>query len=392
MVIGVDATCWANGRGYGRFTRELLPAMVAEAPSWRFRCFVDAAAHAAFDLTAPNVEVVEVAQSVSPTTAAAADGNRSPIDMLRLSRAVSAQPSDVFFSPSVYTFFPLPPGIRSVITIHDAIAERFPHLTLPSTKARLFWKAKVALAVWQATLVLTVSEFSANEIAEVIGVPRSRLRVAVEAPSPIYQPSDAPGVIAAVAARFGLPAGSRWFTYVGGFSPHKNVHLLAEAHGRLFARLGDATPWLVLVGVRSGDPFHGAQAQINEAIARAGSASRVVWPGFVSDDDLRHLHSGAVALALPSMNEGFGLPAVEAAACACAVVATTASPLPDLLQGGGFFVAPGDLEALTTALSTLATDEPRRAAMAATAQARAAQLSWRACARSALSALEDARR
>jgi hypothetical protein len=60
----------------------------------------------------------------------------------------------VFFSPSWHR--PLPPGIRC-ITIHDAIAERFPHLTLPSPRARLFWKAKVSLAVWQATLVLTVS-------------------------------------------------------------------------------------------------------------------------------------------------------------------------------------------------------------------------------------------
>ena len=392
MVVGVDATCWANGRGYGRFIRELLPVMVAEAPTWRFRCFVDAAARARFDLVAPNVEVVEVTQSVSPTAAAAADGNRSPLDMLRLTRAVAARPSDVFFSPSVYTYFPLPPGIRSVVTIHDAIAERFPQLTLPSTKARLFWKAKVSLAVWQATLVLTVSEFSANEIEEVIGVARPRLRVAVEAPSPHYRPSSDPAEIAPVAARLGLPAGARWFTYVGGFSPHKNVHLLAEAHGRLFTRLGDATPWLVLVGTLSGDPFHGAQGQIREAIGRAGSAARVLWPGFVSDDHLRHLHSGAVALALPSMNEGFGLPAVEAAACGCPVVATTASPLPDFLHGGGFFVAPGDLDGLTEALWTLTTDEPRRAAMGATALARAAQLSWRACARAALAALEDAAR
>jgi glycosyltransferase involved in cell wall biosynthesis len=392
MVVGVDATCWANGRGYGRFTRELLPVMVAEAPTWRFRCFVDAAARATFDLAAPNVEVVEVAQGVSPTEAAAADGNRSPFDMLRLTRAVAAHPSDVFFSPSVYTYFPLPPGIRSVITIHDAIAERFPHLTLPSGRARLFWKAKVSLAVWQATLVLTVSDFSANEIEEVIGVPRRRLRVAVEAPSPHYRPSASTAEIAAVAARLGLPPGARWITYVGGFSPHKNVHLLAEAHGRLFARLGEATPWLVLVGKLSGDPFHGAQGQIRDAIAKAGSEARVLWPGFVSDEDLRHLHSGAVALALPSMNEGFGLPAVEAAACGCPVVATTASPLPGLLAGGGMFVTPGDLDGLTAALLTLTTDEPARAAMGATALARASQLSWQACARAVIAALEDAAR
>jgi glycosyltransferase involved in cell wall biosynthesis len=392
MLVGVDATCWANERGYGRFTRELLAAMAAQAPDWRFRCFVDARARARFDLVAANVECLEVYQSVSPTAAAAADGNRSPIDMLRLTRAVAAHPSDVFFSPSVYTYFPLPPRIRSVVTVHDAFAERFPHLTLPSARARLFWRAKVSLALWQATTVLTVSEFAADEIAEVLGVARSRLRVAVEAPSPVYRPSDSPAAIAEVAARLGLPAGARWIMYVGGFSPHKNVHLLAEAHGRLFARLGDATPWLVLVGSLSGDPFHGAQGQIRAAITAAGTGARVVWPGFVSDEDLRQLHSASIALALPSMNEGFGLPAVEAAVCGSPVVATTASPLPQLLAGGGCFVAPSDLDGLTDALWLLTTDADARATMGAAAQVRASELSWRRCATQALAALDEAAR
>ena len=392
MLVGVDATCWANERGYGRFTRELLTAMVALAPEWRFRCFVDARARARFDLDAANVECIEVHQAVSPTAAAAADGNRSPIDMLRLTRAVAAHPSDVFFSPSVYTYFPLPPRIRSVVTVHDAIAERFPELTLPSPRARLFWKAKVSLALWQATTVLTVSDFAANEIAEVLGVPRARLRVAVEAPSPVYRPSTSPAAIAAVAARLGLPPGARWIMYVGGFSPHKNVHLLAAAHGRLLARLGDATPWLVLVGKLSGDPFHGAQGQIRAAIEEAGTAVRVLWPGFVSDEDLRELHSASIALALPSMNEGFGLPAVEAAACGSPVVATTASPLPQLLAGGGVFVAPGDLDGLTEALWQLTTDAAAHATLSAAALARASALSWRTCATQAMAALAEAAR
>ena len=84
--------------------------------------------------------------SFFPILVATAAGLQSvPRDMLRLTRATGREPLDVFFSPSVYTYFPLPPRLPAVVTIHDAIAERFPHLTLPSARARLFWKLKVKL-------------------------------------------------------------------------------------------------------------------------------------------------------------------------------------------------------------------------------------------------------
>src|SRR5262249_9141241 len=145
-------------------------AMVALAREEQFTFFADDAAASVFELRAPNVKLVTVAQKQSPTQAASADGARSPLDMLRLSRAVSREPLDVFFSPSVYTYFPLPPRTRALVCIHDCIAERYPELTLPSKRARVFWNAKVWLALKQARLVLTVSDYSARDIASVLRV------------------------------------------------------------------------------------------------------------------------------------------------------------------------------------------------------------------------------
>lgn len=389
MRIGVDATCWANGRGYGRFTRELVAAMVREAPTTEFICFLDARAHALFALHAANITLVVVPQRASPTVAAGADSARSLDDMLRLGRAVWGTRPDIFFFPSVYTYFPLPPGLPAVVTIHDAIAERFPQLTLPSWRARAFWKAKVALAIRQARLILTVSEYAAREIAKVHRVPRSRLRVALEAPTEAYRPSENPAEVMAAAARVGVPRSGRWLAYVGGFNPHKHVDVLVRAHAAAASQLREPL-LLLLVGTLDGDVFHSARADIREVVRQAGTDALVRWTGFVPDEELRHLLSGAVALVLPSASEGFGLPAVEAAACGTPVVATTESPLPELLAGGGIFVPPGNVEALTAALLRLLTDEPTRQAMGAIARERAVRLTWPAGARSALTALREA--
>jgi glycosyltransferase involved in cell wall biosynthesis len=391
MRIAVDATCWANGRGYGRFTRHLLPAMTALAPGDQFICLLDPASAAGFDLTGANVRPVLVEQTRAPSEAAAADGSRSPFDMLRLTRAVWRERPDVFFSPSVYSFFPLPPGQRAVVTVHDAIAERFPELTLPTPRARLFWRLKVGLALRQARLVLTVSDFAAGEIAEVLHVAPGRIRVAGEAPAAAFRPSENRDEIARVAARVGLPSGpeTRWFVYVGGFNPHKHVDAIVRAHAAV-ARTGVAPVHLLLVGTLDKDVFHGDQAAIRRAIAAAGTGDLVHWTGFVPDEDLRHLHSGAVALVMASANEGFGLPAVEAAACGTPVVATTASPLPQLLEGGGIFVRPGDDAGLVAALHTMLQDEPARLRMGRVARERSAALSWSGGAAAALGALREA--
>jgi alpha-1,3-rhamnosyl/mannosyltransferase len=388
--IGVDGACLANGRGYGRFTRELLAQLLVTAPEHQFVIYADRETAERAELDAPNMSVVDVSQSMSPAQAAAADGYRSPGDMLQLTRAVWRDRPDVFWSPSVYTYFPLPPRQRALITIHDTITERFPELTMPSRRARLFWQAKVRLALWQASLILTVSEFAAREIEEILGVPRARLRVAGEAAASTFRPSTATETLDA-ARRAGIADGVPWFTYVGGFTPHKHVDVIVRAHAALVREAterGVPVPLLVLVGTMSADNFHGVGAGIREAIAECGTERFVKWAGYVPDEELRHLLTGTSALLIPSENEGFGLPAVEAAACGAPVVATTASPLPELLAGGGYFVAPRDLPALTHAMRELL-DPSERERRGHAALECASRLTWRASAQATLSALHD---
>ena len=387
MRIGVDASCWANGRGYGRFTRELVARMVASAAEDEWVCFVDERAAGGFELEAPNLRLVRVEQSESPTRAASADSSRSPGDVLRFTRAVWREHTDVFFSPSVYTFFPLPPRMPALVAIHDAIPERFPELTLPSRRARWFWRAKVRLALAQARLVLTVSGYSARELQRVLGLDPGRIRIAQPAPSEEYAPAPQAEALAA-AAGHGVAEGEPWFMYVGGFNPHKRVESIVQAHAQV-VRAGRHRPHLLLVGSLTDDVFHENVRQIREAVAAGGTEDLVHWTGFLPDSELRCLHSGATALLLVSESEGFGLPAVEAAACGTPVIATTESPLPEILAGGGIFVRPGDRAGIAAAMGQLLDEPAVRQAIGAAALRGARALDWDASAATALAALAE---
>ena len=395
MHIGVDATSWANARGYGRFTREIVAAMVALAPGDEFVCFLDPLSDACFELDSPNVRKVVVATvREAPVRAASASSNRTIIDMLRMTGAVRRERLDVFFSPTVYAYFPLPPGLRAVVTIHDAIPERFPDLTLPSRKMRLFWRFKVGLAIRQARRVLTVSDHAARDLERIHGISRSRITVATEAPSSTFYAvtdEESGDVAASVAAVLGdLPPGRRWFTYVGGFNPHKNVPVLIRAHAALARELGGDAPMLLLVGSRDYDDFFSDVPAITAAIDREGTGPIVKWTGFLEDEILRYIHSSAIALVLPSDAEGFGLPAVEAAACGSPVIATRESPLPDLLFGAGFFVAPRDEAGLLSAMRELATNTELHRRFSRAAIEAAGNLTWERGASAALAAIRKA--
>lgn len=388
VKIGVDASCWINGRGYGRYTRELLRRMVERAPDSEWVFFMDRETAAAFDLDAPNIRRAVSELDAAPAIAAAAGGSRGVADLLRLTRAVARERPDVFFSPSVYTFFPLPPGQRAVVTIHDTIVERFPELTVPTARARWFWKAKVRLALTQARLVLTVSSYSARDLAALFRLAPSRIRVAEAAPSAAFRPGTREEA-ARVAARAGVPPGAAWFVYVGGFNPHKRVDAIVRAHATIAAENEDP-PHLLLVGATDGDVFHRNVEEIRAGVEAVGTGALVHWTGFVPDDELRHLHTASLGLVLVSEAEGFGLPAVEAAACGSPVIATTRSPLPELLEGAGFFVEPGADAALADAMRRLARDETARRTFGRTALERAGRLDWERSADEAMNALREA--
>ena len=372
MRVGVDATSWSNRRGFGRFARNAVGRLIALDGETEYVLVVDAADETALPA---GVRARPVRLSRPPGEAACADGARSPVDLARLSAAAARGRFDAFLFPSVYTYFPVP-GCAEVVGIHDAIADQLPHLTLPTRRARSFWKAKERMAIRRAARVFTVSEASRTVLAERFGLPPEQLAIVPEAPDPVFTPRGA-AAIERELAPLGLEAG-RFFLFAGGISPHKNVLALVDAYARLRETID--VPPLVLVGDLKDDPFFSIARDLRARIVGHELEAHVRLPGFVSDEALACLYSAATAVVLPSLIEGFGLPAVEAAACGAPVLLSDLPSHRASLREAALYFDPEDVQAIAAAMAWALEEPGRTLALAQAAREAVAGLTWDASA------------
>jgi glycosyltransferase involved in cell wall biosynthesis len=385
MRIAVDATCWHNRRGYGRHARALLRAVVRLDTENQYTLFLDST-----DPAEPMPEgcAVRVNESSVPTVeAASSDGHRSLKDMARQARALSSSEFDVVLFPTIYSFVPTFGRARKLVMMHDVIADMFPKLTVPRWSSRLFWNLKVALGRMQADRLITVSNYSRDCIVKHFGTDARRVSVVSEAADPIFRRLGNAEPTAKL-RELGLEGARRMVVYLGGFSPHKNLEALVAAFARTAKREDAGDPMLVMVGDTHTDAFHTCFERVSALVESLGIADRVVFTGYLSDEDVVVLLNRATVLVLPSLMEGFGLPAVEAAACGCPVIATNESPLPELLGEGGIYIEPNE-EAIASALSQVLADYALRMRMREQGMGAAARLTWDDAARQLIAVIHS---
>ena len=345
MNIGIDATCWWNNRGFGRFTREILTALFELDSDHQFFLFVDQPLDELARFA--NVTVIQAASSRPTTEAAVADSSRSPFDMYRLYRAVAQTPIDIMFFPAVYSWYPVPRKLPSMITLHDAIAEHYPKLIFPDWRSRLFWSIKIQCAIRASQRILTVSNAAKQEIVEYIGADPDSIDIASEAPHPQFQRTDDEARKIAARQRANLPVDVPVIIFVGGLAPHKNLHGLLDGFERAISKGHLESVHLALVGDFKGAGFFSNYDSLCDRVhANPELRDRVHFSGYVSDADLVALYSSALAVAMPSYSEGFGLPAIEAMACAVPVLASDRGALPEVVGDAGIYFDPFDVESI----------------------------------------------
>jgi glycosyltransferase involved in cell wall biosynthesis len=245
------------------------------------------------------------------------------------------------------------------ITIHDLYF--LDHRDNTSGEVRRDYAALVAHHARRADGVVVPSEYTRSLMEPRLGVPADRVIVCPPgAPAwPVRVDSAVPGPI----------------LFVGSIEPRKNVGGLLQAYAELAVDKPDVPP-LVLAG-RTAPGCESLLAAIEVPPLRG----RVHVLGYVSDQKRQQLYREASMLVLPSFDEGFGLPALEAMTIGTPVVVSRRGSLPEVVGDAGLLVDPDDHHTLTTAMAAVLSDELLRRRMARAGVQRARDFSWRTSAR-----------
>jgi glycosyltransferase involved in cell wall biosynthesis len=388
MQIGVDASCWGNKRGFGRFTRELLEALVTTDTENEYLFFIDSETKEIGDMPS-GVRKISAKTTHSQVQAAAADGRRSLKDIWAMTQVVSKHHLDVFFFPAVYSYFPILNRTRILLTLHDVIADHHPELIFPNSRSKFLWKLKQNIAIKQAHLVATVSENSRDEISDYFGIPKSRLRIISEAARAVFKVLPINNGFVSTLQKHGLNEGDRFLLYVGGISPHKNIGTLIDA----FKRMVDSGPgrslMLVLVGDYKDDPFFSSYPNLKEQVSKLELDDRVIFTGYIPDEELAYLYNAATLLVFPSLEEGFGLPAIEAMSCGTPVAASNTGSLPEVLGPVGRFFDPTKPDEIAEVITRVLGDEGMRQQMKTDGIERSRSFRWERAAQETLAIFKE---
>jgi len=244
-----------------------------------------------------------------------------------------------------------------VITIQDLHPLTMPGYT--SSLKRTYFKWITGISISRAKRIITISEATAREIIRFWPRCEEKITIVPLAVSSRFSPRGTEE-IAQTKSKYGLPGD--YLFYIGNPKPHKNLQRLLEAYGSLPKNVREKHP-LVIAGVKS-------KQELPEG------NDGVIVPGFIAEEDLPAVYSGAILFLFPSYAEGFGLPPLEAAACGASAAVARAASIPEVMGDAAFYFDPFDINDIRNVIERALTSPGDLEAMAAAAKERAASRNW----------------
>ena len=309
--------------------------------------------------TVPHTPLVRIPVTLS------AELRRNPVDVLHVQ----------------YTAPPLAP-CPVVATIHDLSFEHLPETFNRRSRAQL--RLTVRRTARKAAQILTLSEFSRQDIVDTYSIAPDRVSVTPAAAASDFKPIEDETELRKIREAYGIERD--YILSVSSIQPRKNLIRLIEAYSCLRGlRPEGKLPQLVLVGKRGwldNETFRAAQ--------RHSANNDIAFTGYVAERDLPALYSGATCFIYPSFFEGFGLPVLEAMQCGVPVIAGNRTSIPEVVGEAGLLFDPFDTNSLVQALTRMLDNPEYRAALRIQGLERAREFDWKQTAQLTLKAYQRA--
>ena len=284
-------------------------------------------------------------------------------------------PPDVLFVPS--HVLPLVTPRASVVVVYDVGHRFFPRAHTLTEWLYVEWAIRRHVRV--ASRLLTISEASKRDLVHLYGADPARIDVAYPAVDERFKPAAAED-IRRVSERYALA--ERYVLHLGTIKPRKNLPRLVRAFAS--ARIPKDVQ-LVLGGMTT---FGGSAVEV--AIRETGVESRVKRLAYVPDEDLAALYSGAAAVCIVSLYEGFGMPGLEALACGAPLIASNRGSLPEITGEAAVIVDPLEVGSIARGIESIVNDPDTAQTLRGLGLRRARDFEWAAAARVTLQALQRA--
>ena len=280
--------------------------------------------------------------------------------------------------------FPVGGEVPSILTLHDVIPFTYRE-AMPFFTYWMYYRPGVKIACRLNDVITTVSDFSRQDISEKVGISEDKIRVV---PNGLREPAESDeDRRRRLEEEYGLQDG--YVLNVGGIHERKNIPRLIRA----FARLVEENEYpgkLLITGKVSGAPYQEKMRERCEsAVSEVGMEDRVVFTGFVSEDDLDQLLRDAEVFIYPSLYEGFGIPVLEAMKVDTPVITSADSAMAEVSDDAAVLVDPRDVDDMRQGMARLIKDESLQEELIEKGAEAVKPYTWKACAESYLEVYRD---
>lgn len=361
MKIGINLVQYTDVQGIEVFASNILRELV-KVERHEYVFFVNERSRGIFDVEGVKLVTVPV-------------GNLSKLSRIlaqqtRLPRLLKKEGVDLLFCPSVA----VPLWYRKkVVTVHDCAWKRFSEEA--GIVSRVYLRLAMASIRYRSLGVVTVSDFAKKELEVLFGI-RS---ATVISEGPPKLPRDEDERILSRLSLVSEKGVKPYFFFVGNFHYRKNLARALEAFRVFLHEYPDFS--FVCAGKNTGSGFDA----VKRTVDRLGIGERVIFSGFVSDEEKVSLYRNSVALVFPSLYEGFGLPILEAQTLGVPVLAAASSSLLEIAGDAAEFVDPFDIRSIKEGMERIAREGEGRKELIARGRENVKRFSWEKTAEKILS-------